>query len=215
MELEFNDDLEVLVLNISYQKHIITLSRYKMKRAVIYNLSVFLALLTGAFAAEVSLSPAVILPDGQEFKTWEAPLKFSRTYYVDQRHNKAADNNPGTADLPFRTLNRAAQVLQPGERVVVAAGIYRERVAPARGGAGPDRMISYEAAPSAEVILSGSEVLPTNWAPSKLAGQDDIKSAWMTTLPAELFADENPFAEINLTGQQFCLGRQRQRDLPA
>ena len=95
------------------------------------------------------LEPPVILPDGREFKTWEQPLRFDRTYYVDQSRTNASDTNPGTSERPFATINRAAQVLQPGERVVVAAGIYRERVRPARGGSGPDRMISYEAAPGA------------------------------------------------------------------
>lgn len=39
------------------------------------------------------------------------------------------------------------QLLLPGERVVIMTGVYRERIDPARGGAGPDKMISYEAAP--------------------------------------------------------------------
>jgi hypothetical protein len=41
-------------------------------------------------------------------------------------------------------------VLQPGERVVVAAGVYRERIKPARGGSGPAALISYEAAPAVD-----------------------------------------------------------------
>ena len=58
-------------------------------------------------AAEVSLNPPVFLPDGQEFKTWAPRLEFSRTYHVDQRHPKASDQNPGTAELPLRTIGRA------------------------------------------------------------------------------------------------------------
>ena len=54
----------------------------------------------------------------------------------------------------------------PGERVVVAAGVYREQVSPARGGTGPGRMISYEAAPGADVIIKGS-ALVTDWRPSE------------------------------------------------
>ena len=82
-----------------------------------------------------------------------------------RRHNAAPadDNGPGHKARPFRTINKAAQVLQPGERVVIASGTYRECVRPARGGTGPAQMISYEAAPGAKVIIKGSEVLKDGW----------------------------------------------------
>ncbi len=64
----------------------------------------------------------------------EQALTFSKTYYVDNGDPKADDNGPGTKTLPFRTINKAAQLLQPGERVVIASGVYRECVHPARGG---------------------------------------------------------------------------------
>jgi hypothetical protein len=108
----------------------------------------------------------VVLPDGKEFVSWEKLLSYTKTYYVDNRHPKAADTNPGTEALPFFTINKAAQTLQPGERVVISSGIYRERVAPARGGTGPDKMISYEAAPGAKVVVKGSRLAKTGWEPS-------------------------------------------------
>jgi len=58
------------------------------------------------------------LPDGTEYVSWEQPLTFSKTYYVDNQSARADDNGPGTNARPFRTINKAAQVLQPGERVV-------------------------------------------------------------------------------------------------
>ncbi len=97
------------------------------------------------------------------FASWEQPLTFSKTYYVDNTSPNADDNGPGDKARPFRTINRAAQVLQPGERVVIAAGTYRECVRPARGGTGPAQMISYEAAPGAKVFIKGSEVLKDGW----------------------------------------------------
>ncbi len=103
------------------------------------------------------------LPDGTEFVSWEQPLRFSKTYYVDNNSAKADDNGPGTNARPFRTINKAAQVLQPGERVVIASGTYRECVRPMRGGTGPAQMISYEAAPGAKVLIKGSEVLKDGW----------------------------------------------------
>ena len=89
-----------------------------------------------------SLTPPVLLPDGTEFLTWEQRPQFSKTYYVDGQHPAASDQNPGTRERPFATINQAAQVLQPGERVIVAAGVYRERIRPVRGGSGPEAMIS-------------------------------------------------------------------------
>ena len=74
---------------------------------------------------------------------------------MDNQNPRAADSNPGTKELPFSTINKAAQVLQPGERVVIMTGVYRERVVPKRGGTGPDKMISYEAAPGANVVVKG------------------------------------------------------------
>jgi len=65
--------------------------------------------------------------------------------------------------LPYLTVNKAAQVLEPGERVVIMSGVYRERVSPARGGTGPDKMISYEAAPGATVIVKGSRLVKKGW----------------------------------------------------
>ncbi|HMA53505.1 MAG TPA: right-handed parallel beta-helix repeat-containing protein, partial [Acidobacteriota bacterium] len=108
----------------------------------------------------------VLLPDGREFVSWEQPQHFARTYYVDNRNPRAADTNPGTAELPFLTINRAARVLEPGERVVIMEGVYRERVDPARGGTGPDKMIGYEAAPGAKVVVKGSRLVKDGWEPS-------------------------------------------------
>ena len=142
-----------------------------------------------------SLEPPAFLPDGSEFKTWEVPVRFSRTYYVDQSHRQASDSNPGTQELPFKTINRAAQVLQPGERVIVGAGVYRECVRPARGGTDPEHMISYEAAPGAKPVIKGSEALKVKWV--KSSSTPGVKELWMTRLPPEIFEGYNPFCTAN------------------
>ena len=148
------------------------------------------------------------LPDGTEFVFWEQPLTFSKTYYVDGNSRKSSDRNPGTAKRPFRTISKAAEILKPGERVVIASGIYRERVSPARGGTGPDKMISYEAAPGAKVFIRASEVLKEGWetspipvnpfAPQNQPAPTDV-FIWKHKLGSELFSDNyNPFALPNL-----------------
>ena len=132
------------------------------------------ALIGGAMSSEKAAT-GVLLPDGREFVSWEQPLQFARTYYVDNRDPRAADSNPGTSELPFLTIDKAAQVLEPGERVVIKEGVYRERIDPARGGTGPGKMISYEAARGAKVVVKGSHLAKSGWEPStsyRLPGVD-------------------------------------------
>jgi alpha-L-arabinofuranosidase len=151
------------------------------------------------------VDPPVRLPDGAEFVTWDVPLTFEKTYSVDANHPQASDRNPGTKDRPFQTISRAADVLQPGQRVVISAGVYRERVRPIHGGTGPKRMISYEAAPGAEVVISGSKVLHRRWLSSKPPDDSPaVRGAYAVTLPKEAFvdSDENPFAKKNLTDEE-------------
>ena len=52
------------------------------------------------------------------------------------------DVAPGTADKPFRTISRAAEVAMPGDTILVRAGVYRELVTPPRAGE-PGKPITY------------------------------------------------------------------------
>jgi hypothetical protein len=144
------------------------------------------------------------LPDGTNFVFWEQPLQFAKTYHVDGNSTRSTDHGPGTSEQPFRTISKAAEVLQPGERVVIAAGVYRECVRPARGGTSPDQMISYEAAPGAKVVVKGSEVLNDGWQPGAVpmrgggGGQTNI---WQHELTGAMFPDAyNPFALADVPG---------------
>jgi hypothetical protein len=147
------------------------------------------------------------LPNGTEHIPWEQPLKFSKTYFVDNNSSKADDDGPGSSARPFRTINKAAQVLQPGERVVIAAGTYRECVRPVRGGTSPAQMISYEAAPGAEVVIKGSDVLKDGWQQESVAiGRVTPVTqvpAWQHELTAAMFPDAyNPFALASAPGDR-------------
>ena len=106
--------------------------------------------------AYMQTKTSYLLPDGKEYVSWEVPVNYSKTYYVDNGNPNASDNNEGTQEWPFLTISKAAEVLQPGERVVINSGVYREQVRPRRGGSGADKLISYEAAPGANVIVKGS-----------------------------------------------------------
>jgi len=82
-------------------------------------------------------------------------------YHVNQQHPAAADDGPGSTEVPWRTISKAAQVLQAGDRVIVHAGTYREYVEPRYSGR-PGAPIVYEAAEGEEVILTGADPL-TDW----------------------------------------------------
>ena len=56
---------------------------------------------------------------------------YSSTYYVATNGN---DNNPGTLQSPWKTIQHAANVLLPGDIVYIRAGEYNEEVQSVRNG---------------------------------------------------------------------------------
>ncbi len=95
------------------------------------------------------------------------------------------DTNPGTAVKPLRTIQRAADLAQPGDTITVHEGVYRERVNPPRGGESDAKRIVYQAAPDARVEIKGSEIV-TGWVKQR----EDV---WKVTLPNAFFGGFNPF----------------------
>lgn len=146
-----------------------------------------------------------LLPDGNEYVSWEVPVTYLKTYYVDNRNPNASDNNDGTQERPFLTISKAAEVLQPGERVVINSGVYREQIRPRRGGTAADKLISYEAAPGAKVIVKGSVVASKEkWQKSSgyRAGRgrspEDQTVIYQYDLEEIDFKGYNPFGLVNL-----------------
>lgn len=138
------------------------------------------------------------LPDGSPFPHWEDETDYERTYHVDGSHPAADDANPGTPEEPFATISQAAAILEPGEKVIVHEGVYRERVDPARGGTGPDAMIGYEAVPDAEVVVKGSQVWSPDAEPSREWNVGGAGDVWTGTLPRDWFVGYQPFQARNL-----------------
>ena len=96
------------------------------------------------FAASFSKSAAQI-----------APL---RVLWVDQNDPNATDQGNGSLGKPFKTISQAALAVQPGDLVQIRTGIYRENVHVSTSGtvANP---IRFQAAPSAHVVVTGSDVI--------------------------------------------------------
>ena len=155
-----------------------------------------------------------VLPDGTEFEFWEKESTYDRTLYVSMEDPKASDDNDGTKDAPFKTLNRAAREAKPGTRVLIGKGIYRECLTPRAGGTDSEHMISYEAAPGEEVIIRASEQVTdfsksTGWRVASMADfgtgkkplgvpADDGKRIWKHELAPDMFRGYNPFCAVNI-----------------
>jgi len=112
------------------------------------------------------------------------------------------DTASGDCDSPYLTVNDASQVAEPGDMVVVHAGVYRESIHPARGGNDEKSRIVYKAADGEEVTIKGSERIDT-WT-------REPSGVWSVDLPNEYFGDYNPYA-LKLSGPWLNYGKWHHR----
>jgi len=112
-------------------------------------------------------------------------LLTAREYHVTKNGN---NNNPGTAEKPFLTIQAAADVAQPCDVITVHEGIYREWIKPPRGGISDTQRIVYRATEGEKVEVKGSEIIK-GW--KKFTG-----NVWKTTIPNTFFGDYNPYKDI-------------------
>jgi hypothetical protein len=105
-----------------------------------------------------------------------------------------SDLADGTKAHPFRTISKAAQVAETGDKVIVHEGEYREWVKPEHSGYSNISRITYEAAEGEKVVIKGSE---------RIQGWEPVEgTVWKVTLPNTFFGDYNPYKEI-LSGDWF------------
>lgn len=97
------------------------------------------------------------------------------------------DSNSGKQRAPFRSIQRAADMAQPGDVITVHAGVYREHINPPRGGTSDTRRIVYQAASGERVVITGAEPVK-GWARV-------TNDTWQVTLPNSLFGAFNPFTD--------------------
>ncbi|MEX2381932.1 MAG: right-handed parallel beta-helix repeat-containing protein [Opitutales bacterium] len=116
-----------------------------------------------------------------------SPSITCRTLSVDQNHPRASDSNEGDRESPLRSIQAAAERAMPGDTVRVHAGIYRERVSPARGGE-TDSPITYEAAPGERVVVRGSDLWRPEW-----RAVSDAPGVYIGLFGKNMFGDFAPF----------------------
>ncbi|MBI2676542.1 MAG: right-handed parallel beta-helix repeat-containing protein, partial [Candidatus Yanofskybacteria bacterium] len=83
------------------------------------------------------------------------------TFYVATTGN---DINPGTADQPWKTIQKAANTVQAGDTVMVREGTYDERVKFSAGHSGSDgKKITFIASPLKSVTMQGFDTTNANY----------------------------------------------------
>ena len=103
------------------------------------------------------------------------------------------DTNPGTSvEKSFRTIGRAARVLQPGDTCWIQGGVYRETVGITHSGQ-KDKPITFARYQNERVIVDGSDVVAGPWTSDK-SGVWTAKVAANGPIEA-VFCDERMMVE--------------------
>ncbi len=82
-----------------------------------------------------------------------------QAYYVSPDGDDAHDGR--SVDTPFRTIQKAADVMHAGDTCHIRAGVYRESIRPANSGQ-PGAPITFKPYQNEQVTLSGAEPI-TGW----------------------------------------------------
>ncbi len=84
----------------------------------------------------------------------------AKTYFVDRNHASANDSNPGTQELPWKTIQHAAETLIAGDTVYIRAGTYNEHIYIEHDGNATDYIV-FSAYPGETPVLDGTGVTET------------------------------------------------------
>lgn len=106
------------------------------------------------------------------------------TIYVDI--NTCKDGN-GTQESPFKHINDAAKIAEPGDEILVAPGIYREYVDPQTAGTKESR-ITYRSTEPLGAIITGAE---------KAVGWKHYEgNVWVLKIDNNVFGNYNPYTTL-------------------
>jgi len=131
-------------------------------------------ILLAAMAVGALLLPGVVQErsDFPNPKGLAQPLTSGTVYCVATTGD---DDNPGTIDLPWQTIQKAADTLVAGDTVYIRAGTYPEQVIPQNSGSAGNT-ITYAAYPGETAIIDGTGVVVPEYSGLfYLTGRDYIR----------------------------------------
>jgi hypothetical protein len=111
-------------------------------------------------------------------------------YFVS---SQGSDDNPGTVKQPFKTIQKCADVVEPGSTCWIRKGTYREKVRPQISGT-ESKPITFAAYKEEQVTISGTELV-TDWSKDR----DAIYRAKIS-LPVDGYSDTGFFANQIFVG---------------
>ncbi len=95
------------------------------------------------------------------------------------------DSNSGSIEAPLLTIQKAAEIVQPGQTIIIHEGTYREYINPPIGGNSPDNRVTFKSADGATVLIKGSEEIK-EWLPAE-------GRLWKIELDTSFFEGYNPY----------------------
>ena len=112
---------------------------------------------------------------------------------------KASFDGDGSKARPFKRIREAAKIAMPGDKVIVAPGVYREYVDPQNAGTAEDRITYKSEAPLGAVITGAEEV--RDW--THYEG-----NVWTAVVDNGVFGEYNPYTTY-VYGDWYFAGRSK------
>jgi hypothetical protein len=120
---------------------------------------------------------------------------FSTEYYVSVQ---GSDGHPGTESQPFRTIQKAANIMTAGDVCFIRGGDYAESVQLKTSGT-VDKPIRFIAYPGESVTIKGTDPVRTAWQVHK----DNIYQTRINKPFVQLFVDDQMMVEARWPNMRF------------
>jgi len=142
-----------------------------------------ISLTEGKFIRELEAMKAQVVPEDRR-----EPGVYLRELVVA---TNGSNVNPGTDERPFATIGKAAENARDGDRILVRAGIYRERVVfPQSGKPGKPIVFTGERGPNGEWLTVIDPGVPvTGWEPAPEIGPGVYKTRALPFNPQVMTLD--------------------------
>lgn len=137
--------------------------------------------------------------EGRPLLEHVAGLQPTTIFHVNANAANADDNNPGTAQAPWRTIRKAVRTLGPGQAAHVHTGTYREDELRTANAGDKDRPIWLMEAPGEEAVILGD--------PARSASFLVVERDWWVVDGFEIDADGQRGQAIRFENSRYTVAR--------